>query len=565
MQKRLVIIIALHVGLIGYAEQLAADSNLNDSLDIYSWCALDYKSTDSCLLPDINGNISQANLRLAPVMLEFQNIQSYTCEIESTSTDDRSVCLRLVFPLDCAGWIWHDDAVSTRIISGNTIFSNILERLNNTTANFSKYPIAVIENPKLNQAIVLAVPPRPARPVRFVYDNNVRQLRAEFDFGLSIDSDKYPKKADASVIAFVIPSGWGFRRALERYYEIYDSMLHKRAGQGGTLITKSNPAGISNPQDFHFAWHDFTDTYFPWANSDQALGIKSFLYKEPQSGWRNLRKNLSSTAHITFDDGTPGSLIPSGIVTFSNGTASLSPGSSLTIPGLPTTVPEQIVAEFTILNYDQFAARNTYEVGFYHRFLCGIRKAPGTGNIPKLGCFDYAASGWQTSETIGNVSKVTIRMVADIADVDNRTYVQAGYDANSRNGANAPMLHLAGTFPWGTWSSESGTELKITNWVDRPVIIDNVIIKRYSGDIPLREYQSYVTQLNEDANDGAGKAQANLTSMIKTASGDYDLYLGNIAWTTCAPFAINPNPNISKNQVLDKAGYEFYTNQRVLG
>jgi len=108
----------------------------------------------------------------------------------------------------------------------------------------SLYPMAVLSNG--DRALVLAVPPEPARMVRFVYDSANKQLRAEFDFGLSPTPEKFPSRADATVIAYEVPARWAFRQALEKYYQLFPSAFARRPNTpAGTWL----PFGDMRPID----------------------------------------------------------------------------------------------------------------------------------------------------------------------------------------------------------------------------------------------------------------------------------------------------------------------------
>jgi hypothetical protein len=59
--------------------------------------------------------------------------------------------------------------------------------------------------------------------VRFVYDAAKKELRAEFDFGLSPVPKLFPSRADAKVIAFEVPADHAFRRAIAKYWTCFRS------------------------------------------------------------------------------------------------------------------------------------------------------------------------------------------------------------------------------------------------------------------------------------------------------------------------------------------------------
>jgi hypothetical protein len=212
-----------------------------------------------------------------------------SCTISDPSGGERAVTLCLAIPLDATGWTWWDDPERHRTISGDQPFQNVVDGFFTYQYMGSQYPLTVLSNG--DKAYCLAVPLRPARIPRFVYDPVRRELRAEFDFGLSPIPEQFPSRADATVLAFEVPASWAFRRALERYYALYPEALNRRAKTGGTFLTKSPIDSIEHPEDFGFAWNDFEANLTQFAEADERAGVLSFIYREPQTNWRALKEN----------------------------------------------------------------------------------------------------------------------------------------------------------------------------------------------------------------------------------------------------------------------------------
>lgn len=213
--------------------------------------------------------------------------------VTDTSGKDRAVTLAFAVPLDAAGWTWHDDPQKSRVIppASTGSFSNLVDTNCGATGTASLYPIAVVSNG--THALVLAVPPEPARMVRFAYDAGRKELRAEFDFGLSADSGKFPSKADARVFVFEVESKWPFRAAIEKYWSMYpDAFARRENTPAGIWLPFGDIRMIKDPKDFGIEAHECADHQVrgadakPFCDADAAAGCQTFPYVEPPTYWQ---------------------------------------------------------------------------------------------------------------------------------------------------------------------------------------------------------------------------------------------------------------------------------------
>ncbi len=552
-----------------YALSLTPLAAPSDLVGQGQWRVKDVAANSAFIAADANGDVPGRNLHFDANDTDGPPVWNYACTVSDTSSANRAVTLALIIPFDASGWRWWDDAQQSRVISGSSVYRNITEDYYGTSLMASRYPIAVLDNG--TEALCIAVPVEPGRAVRFQYDAFLKQLRAEFDFGLSTIPENFPSNADATVIAYTVPAKWAFRQALAQYYELYDSSIQRWAGEGGTFLRGSDLSIIEKPEDFSFAWHDFAAEYVSthdWSRIDESHGVSSFLYREPQSHWRALRGPLTGTTHTDFNDGTPGNLAASGTVTYSNGAARIAPGAALAIPGIPTTNQEDLEAEFTVQNLADILPLGVYDLGLQGRFWCGLRKTEATDFVARVGAFDFWALGFQNGETLEGqaAEKVTVKMVVN--RVENITRVYAAFDADARQGTTPPNLHLVGYFPMGSWTASDGYPLYVRNYANVPLVIDDVIVTRFSGNDPAATYATYFSQLEEDAQRGDEYAQATMVSGGWDSTGKYDLYLGNIVWTKQAPFGVNTAPGVPNAGFpdwLDKSQYEMNVLTPVLG
>ena len=210
-----------------------------------------------------------------------------TCTVTDTSGRDRAITLALCLPLDAIGGSWWDDPQRSRTIDRGLV-QNLSDKAGGVDDSASLYPLAVIAASGANTATCLACPPDRPRMVRFVYDADAKELRAEFDFGLSSAAERFPSRADASVIAFEVPAKNAFRHALQNYYDLYPDAFRRRVNRAGIWMPFGEIGPIHDARDFGFAFHEIAEQQaIPRIlDDDAAIGCGSCPYVEPPTYWQ---------------------------------------------------------------------------------------------------------------------------------------------------------------------------------------------------------------------------------------------------------------------------------------
>jgi hypothetical protein len=209
-----------------------------------------------------------------------------SCTVTDTTGGERAVTLAFCVPLDALGGEWCDDLQHARTIDAKTVYANLADRAGGTDNKASMYPIAVIT--KGDSATCIGMPPDDPRMVRYVYDAPRRELRAEFDFGLSPIPQKFPSRADASIVTFSVPSKWAFRQALQRYYELFPTAFVRRAKEAGIWLPFGEAGPIKDAADFGIKFHEIADSQIAGTTvkDDDRIGAGSYVYVEPQTYWQ---------------------------------------------------------------------------------------------------------------------------------------------------------------------------------------------------------------------------------------------------------------------------------------
>ncbi|HTL29360.1 MAG TPA: hypothetical protein VL282_09065 [Tepidisphaeraceae bacterium] len=216
---------------------------------------------------------------------------SSSCTVIDTSGRERAVTIAYILSTDLTGWTWHDDPEHTRLIDGDKTFANLSDKCGGVNDSASLYPFAVISHGAT--ATVLGAPVTPPRLPRFVYDPKAKELRAEFDFGLSKDVAAFPSRADASVIIYEVPAKWAFRQAIAKYWELYPEAFARRAKRAGIWMPFGDLRGVQGAEDFGFGYHEFSDIQLrdpkdgkAMLNRDEQVGAMSYVYVEPPTYWQ---------------------------------------------------------------------------------------------------------------------------------------------------------------------------------------------------------------------------------------------------------------------------------------
>ncbi len=123
----------------------------------------------------------------------------------TSPTVDRAIWLQFKIPLDAMGWRWWDSINYTRSVPGGGT--------GGATEN-NLYPLPTASGPLTG--VAMAIPP--TKPIVFKCGCDNDGLRLTFAVGLCSDTSKFPSKAAFSFRIYRVSKDWGFRDALEKYY-----------------------------------------------------------------------------------------------------------------------------------------------------------------------------------------------------------------------------------------------------------------------------------------------------------------------------------------------------------
>lgn len=216
--------------------------------------------------------------------------------VEDLRGSDRAVTVFVPIPLAGKDWAWwRDIRRSTSAQAG--AFMNTCHTNAGATGECSRYPLAAVTNS--TDGIALATPITNPRHCRLVYNADLQLLFAAFDLGLAPDTPKFPQSATFEALLYSFEPQWGFRAALEHYYELFPESFMKRVDREGLWMAFTDISTVNGWEDFGFAFKEGNNNV-GW---DEANNILTFVYTEPMTTWLPLptdipREKDAALAHL---------------------------------------------------------------------------------------------------------------------------------------------------------------------------------------------------------------------------------------------------------------------------
>jgi hypothetical protein len=149
------------------------------------------------------------------------------------------------------------------------------------TGGLSLYPLACVSSGGVGRAVAVPMGPR---VVRLGFHGPSHLLYAAIDVWAPGRGERR-NALSIDVRAYDIDGKWGFRSATAGYYKLFPDAFRRRAVKEGIWIPFTSPGSVSNPEDFHFGFHEGDDT----VAADNRLGVLPFRYSEPMTYWMAMK------------------------------------------------------------------------------------------------------------------------------------------------------------------------------------------------------------------------------------------------------------------------------------
>ena len=226
-----------------------------------------------------NGVCEELGLKVNAAITGAKNHIEVSGQLQDTTGKDRALTLLFALPLDATGWTWGDDVRHERIIQGNEEYANAFNLHGGANGKMSYYPLAAVWNQKAGIALGMDMD-YPAQ-YRLVYNSALRQFFIAYDFGLVPETTPRPGLASFRFVIYTFQPQWGFRAALQKYYEIFPRHFTKRVRREGNWMPFTDISKVKGFEDFAFAFQEGA----PNVAFDDQHDIASFVYVEPMSHW----------------------------------------------------------------------------------------------------------------------------------------------------------------------------------------------------------------------------------------------------------------------------------------
>ena len=246
-------------------------------------------AADSDVYPFAGGACQELGLNLEANFIPGRDHLAIEGRVTDTTGRDRAVTLLFALPLDATGWQWGDDVRQSRLIRGSGEFANTVTFRCGANGKMSLYPLAAVWSERAGLALALDMD-HPAQ-YRLVYHAGTRQFFIAYDFGLTKDTAKFPGSAGFRFVLYRFDPRWGFRAALQKYYDLFPRQFVKRVTREGVWMPFTDIANVPGFDDFGFAFQEGA----PNVAFDDRHGIASFVYVEPMSHWLAMPRDVPRT------------------------------------------------------------------------------------------------------------------------------------------------------------------------------------------------------------------------------------------------------------------------------
>ena len=149
----------------------------------------------------------------------------------------------------------------------------------------SRYPFAAVAG--RGQGLGLGIDMRVPAFSRVGYNADTQELFLAFDLGLTAEKPS----AELRLCRFSFDPAWGFRGALQRYYELFADSFVCRIPQQGLWMPFASISKVPQWEDFGFRFKEGTDET-AW---DDQHNILTFRYTEPMTWWMAMPKGMPRT------------------------------------------------------------------------------------------------------------------------------------------------------------------------------------------------------------------------------------------------------------------------------
>jgi len=166
--------------------------------------------------------------------------------VEDTTRRDRALVVEFALPLEAHGWTWWEDLRTRHTVAvDQTYYVRTTPSQFGADSRLSVYPLSALCGK--SAGLCLAVPPDAPRDFTIRWAPS-RGLSVRFHVATSPDTRRFPCQTTASLILYPCDPAWGFRSALQRYYDLFPSYFERRAKKSGAWLCGSRARTYDTPE-----------------------------------------------------------------------------------------------------------------------------------------------------------------------------------------------------------------------------------------------------------------------------------------------------------------------------
>ncbi len=209
----------------------------------------------------------------------------YEIALRDTSGKDRAMTLMYSFPVKEESQWWLADPRRREEIQSNTEYFHGSAFPGVGNERLSLYPLAAVANDQRGVAVGIDM----ARPAfyRLLYHSATQEMLLLYDLGFSSEKPT----ARLRFCRYSFEPQWGFRAAVDRYYQLFPEAFRRRVKKQGNWMAFAPISKVHGWEDFGFAFKEGHDE-IKW---DDAHGITTFRYTEPATWWMNMPPKMPRT------------------------------------------------------------------------------------------------------------------------------------------------------------------------------------------------------------------------------------------------------------------------------
>jgi len=218
-------------------------------------------------------------------------VRFFTARVTTTAEAPKLLTLYGVVPIDAVGGAFHRDILRSDTIDGRTSYADVVPVSAGATGTITRYPLVAVTPRGAEWSQVLAVPMDQPVVTRLAYQAGTKALTVAFDFALDRRVHRFPGTITLKWATYRVPAPWGFRAAYRRYQELFAASFVKRVPTEGVWMPFYDIAKVEGAADFGFGFKEGTNN----VAYDEAHGVLTFRYVEPQSHWLRMPNDAPRT------------------------------------------------------------------------------------------------------------------------------------------------------------------------------------------------------------------------------------------------------------------------------